>query len=224
MSMNLPESVRNAAINGDLEQVQAALQSGLNINAADENGNTLLMSVAMEGHDNIVTYLLSKGADIKKTDSSGGRAIVRAITSGHISTIKILLENGDSLKNMPINILGSIADTMDVDKNYGDYSQQSGYLETAEILLKNGADPDGTDPKDEEEYREFMEDDIEGLEDMGKRTPLIICARSGLHEMAELLIEYGANTKMIFCGMDVYEHAANRGDQKMMSIIKRGRR
>ena len=66
MSMNLPLSVRDAVINGDLPQIQAALQSGLNIDAADENGNTLLMSAAMEGHDNIVKYLLGKGADIKK--------------------------------------------------------------------------------------------------------------------------------------------------------------
>jgi outer membrane protein assembly factor BamB len=63
-----------AAYQGDLDAAKKALDSGANVNAADEYGNTALMLAAEASpgtNDHVVKLLLEKGADADARDPSG---------------------------------------------------------------------------------------------------------------------------------------------------------
>lgn len=83
----------NAAINGDLKKMNAALQAGARINLQDQHSKTALMYAAQLGKMNSVRYLVAAGADlsIKNMQEQGKtvvhyaknkRAIQRAIEEG----------------------------------------------------------------------------------------------------------------------------------------------
>jgi sRNA-binding protein len=60
-----------AAFNGELECVQALLESGADINHATTNLNTPLMKAAVYGHTACVRFLLGSGADVNKVNNKG---------------------------------------------------------------------------------------------------------------------------------------------------------
>lgn len=63
-----------AAYQGDLDEARKALDSGANVNAADEYGNTALMLAAEASpgsNDKVVKLLLERGADADARDPSG---------------------------------------------------------------------------------------------------------------------------------------------------------
>ena len=61
--LHLPELVYWASL-GDIEQVKQALQEGLDVNSADEEGYSALHAAAENDHLEIVKLLVSKGADV----------------------------------------------------------------------------------------------------------------------------------------------------------------
>ena len=61
--LHLPELVYWASL-GDIEQVEQALQEGLDVNSADEEGYSALHAAAENDHLEVVKLLISKGADI----------------------------------------------------------------------------------------------------------------------------------------------------------------
>ena len=61
--LELPELVYWASL-GDIEQVEYALNQGLDPNSADEEGYSALHAAAENDHLQIVKLLISKGADI----------------------------------------------------------------------------------------------------------------------------------------------------------------
>ncbi|ENX25263.1 hypothetical protein F891_03336 [Acinetobacter sp. CIP 101966] len=61
--LHLPELVYWASL-GDVEQVEQALQEGLDVNSADEEGYSALQAAAENDHLEVVKLLVSKGADI----------------------------------------------------------------------------------------------------------------------------------------------------------------
>lgn len=65
----------NAALAGDLAQVQAMIRAGTNINAARDGGWTSLMNATLQGHLPIVQYLLSMQADVNIRDHHGFTAL-----------------------------------------------------------------------------------------------------------------------------------------------------
>ena len=71
-----------AARNGRLDLVQAQVESGVNLNATDEDGNTPLMLAAEMGHLEVVSVLLDSGADINARNKHGATALSRAYSPG----------------------------------------------------------------------------------------------------------------------------------------------
>lgn len=61
--LHLPELVYWASL-GDIEQVEQALQEGLDVNSADEEGYSALHAAAENDHLEVVKLLVSKGADV----------------------------------------------------------------------------------------------------------------------------------------------------------------
>lgn len=89
-----------------LQLVKLLLNSGANVNAADETGFTPLMSAATAKmtsteQSNAVILLLSSGANINAQDKNGTTALMYAVLDNKPALVKLLLENGanESIKD-----------------------------------------------------------------------------------------------------------------------------
>ncbi len=80
------------AARGTLQQVQAELQKGEDVNPIDADGKTALMHAAGSNPDpRVVRALLSAGADIESVDVNGDSALIWAARSGRTPEVIITL-------------------------------------------------------------------------------------------------------------------------------------
>lgn len=86
-------SLFEAAEMGDLQGLSSELAKAADINAKNENGQTLLIIAAQEGHTSIIKLLLEKRADVKEV-GTGGSALVCAAMKGQTKAVTLLAENG----------------------------------------------------------------------------------------------------------------------------------
>jgi ankyrin repeat protein len=91
-------SLHEAAENGNLEQVEAHLRQGTDINKRDRDKMTALHYAAFNGHKKVVELLLEKGAELDAKGQEGGvTALHMAATRGHKDICKLLIEKGADL-------------------------------------------------------------------------------------------------------------------------------
>ncbi|MDH4227614.1 MAG: ankyrin repeat domain-containing protein [Deltaproteobacteria bacterium] len=83
-----------AAKAGDIGEVKALVEGGINIDETDSYGDTPLMWAAGEGNLDIVKYLAEKGADVNKKDIQGWTPLMSAAGSGSVEVVKFLLDKG----------------------------------------------------------------------------------------------------------------------------------
>ncbi len=85
-----------AAWNGDIDQVTAALQAGVDPNTRDPaNGLTVLMIAAGRGDIAMVETLLKAGADPLAVDSQAGASVLhKAVQGGNLRVVQRLVEAG----------------------------------------------------------------------------------------------------------------------------------
>lgn len=90
-----------AARLGDLDSCGQLLESGAEVDTADEAGWTALMGAAAEGHERIVQLLLDHGADAELESFDSATALHAATAYGHVGVVRQLLEAGaDSTPRM----------------------------------------------------------------------------------------------------------------------------
>lgn len=70
----------DAALNGGLAAITAALKNGMPVDQTDEYGNSLLMLAAFNGHDELVQALLAADADVALRNGEGRTALMFAST------------------------------------------------------------------------------------------------------------------------------------------------
>lgn len=79
---------------GNTQGVIEAINSGANINAKDDDGNTALMSAAGNRHTEIANALIKAGADVNAKINDGRTALMLAADQGHTETVNALIEAG----------------------------------------------------------------------------------------------------------------------------------
>jgi hypothetical protein len=84
----------NSAISGDLEAVKEALDSGTDVNARRENGDTALICAVQNDRVDVVRELIDRGADVNATRQDGLSALMVASFFGLSQIVELLLENG----------------------------------------------------------------------------------------------------------------------------------
>lgn len=89
----------HAAMNGRLEQAQALLKKGVDVNSKDLSGETPLMRAAWGGHLQVAKLLLEKGADVNAETKTGKTALQAALSNawmgrGQLEVAKFLKDNG----------------------------------------------------------------------------------------------------------------------------------
>jgi ankyrin repeat protein len=88
------EALRQAALDGQLNQVNSLMEAGTKVDSPDADGHTALMFAAFNGHSDIVLLLLDQGAALDRRDLMGRTALLYASTGPFPETVKILLDKG----------------------------------------------------------------------------------------------------------------------------------
>jgi ankyrin repeat protein len=113
--------LHQAARDGDVEQVGTLIDSGADLNAQGDNGETPLILAILEGHASVASLLIDGGADIQATayanaveiaeqllrggadindqmNKAGGTALSVASEEGHSGVVTVLIDHGADLE------------------------------------------------------------------------------------------------------------------------------
>ncbi len=129
------QALHEAALEGRLDLVAAAVDRGARINAADADGRTALMYAAFNGHTECVRWLLERGAAVDAHEYVGRTALMFASSGPSPETAQLLLEFGSNPN--------------DADEYEGwtplMFAAAEGQLEVIRALLDYGANPSAVD-------------------------------------------------------------------------------
>ena len=128
--MTINKQLLDAVATGDLEGVTRAIEGGADVNAAEENGYTVLMGAAFYSHTKIVEKLVELGADVNAADKYGCTVLMEAARYESNKALKVLVDLGAKVNA--------------VDKDYKItalvYAAERGNAENVAQLLELGAD------------------------------------------------------------------------------------
>ncbi len=164
------EALAAAVKAGDTAQVRAIIASGTPVDAPDWAGWSALNWAALLLETEIATYLLDQGADLEHL-APGGRSSGRPLTLAAkkyrgAAMVRLLLERGAKVDGT--DLLGRTGLMR---------AAEHGWLETVELLLAHGADPNRATPGSK------------------PQTALILARDRGHPVVAQRLIAAGAKEK-----------------------------
>ncbi|PAA62288.1 hypothetical protein BOX15_Mlig000739g2 [Macrostomum lignano] len=99
-----------AAARNDVDEVRSLLKSGVNPNAANEDGLTALHQCCIDNSETMCRLLLEFNADVNARDTEQWTPLHAAATCGHLGICRLLVNNGAELLsvnadgNMPYDI------------------------------------------------------------------------------------------------------------------------
>ena len=114
---------------GDLTAVKTLLESGADLRARDESGDTPLMAAALNADVGVLELLIEAGADVNVTNQAGATPLLRAATFDEKT--RLLVAKGADVKarshtgNTPLILA----------------ARQAGNSRTVKFLLDQGVDP-----------------------------------------------------------------------------------
>jgi ankyrin repeat protein len=168
---------------GDLPLVRALLAAGADVNAVNRFGVTPLHEAATVGQAGIVGALLKAGAKANAAYGEGETVLMLAARSGSLPAVTALLEGGAAV-NATESWRGQSALMMAAAENHGPI---------VKALLDAGANPNG---RTKEYTFQALSGGAGGIihdRPQGSLTPLILAARHGAIDSAQLLITKGAD-------------------------------
>ena len=179
----------------------AAEKGAIDLNAADEDGNTALLLAAAEGRHKAVTVLLSlrSDVDINAADREGWRSLHKAARDGHLKTCEVLVQHGadvhgdDAQHHSGPRHPGEGDDTHDD----GDMSSSGG---TGILSGGESRGEQGMDAK-------LGQNRAGALLPRGKSTPCHEAAKNGQEKVVRFLAS---------CGADL----TSRGDEENRNVFK----
>ncbi|WP_289053247.1 ankyrin repeat domain-containing protein [Carboxylicivirga marina] len=120
----------DSALNGNIEPVQEAVESGIDIESRNENGYTALMLAAYNGHHHILKFLIEKGAKIDAVESLNRTALMFACTGPFEQAVEVLIKAGADVN------------AIDGHENWTPvmFAAGEGQLQVIKLLVANGAD------------------------------------------------------------------------------------
>jgi len=161
----MSNAIHDAIFEGDIDRVRAILNSGINIETKNGDGDTpFLTCCTYRPLPEVINLLIDYGADINARNMKGETSLSIAVNKKKGALIDILLKN-----KAEINV---VSDDGETPLFRAIYKSQ---LELAKELLGRGADPtlNPSDPKN--------------------GTALLWAAGSGDLELVKMLVNYGAD-------------------------------
>eukprot|EP00919_Chromeraceae_sp_WS-2016_P000585 GHVR01001498.1.p1 GENE.GHVR01001498.1~~GHVR01001498.1.p1 ORF type:complete len:189 (+),score=16.30 GHVR01001498.1:166-732(+) len=83
-----------ASKNGQLDMVRYLIESGVDVNARQNDGSTALSEASKNGLLDVVRILVDKGADVNATQNNG---LIDASRKGYWDVVKFLIESGEDV-------------------------------------------------------------------------------------------------------------------------------
>lgn len=120
-----------AAQEGHLDLVRFLLETGANVHAQTQTGDTALTYACENGHTDVADVLLCYGAELEHESEGGRTPLMKACRAGHICTIKFLISKGADVNRQSTSN----------DHTPLSLACAGGHQAVVEVLLKNGADP-----------------------------------------------------------------------------------
>src|SRR5580658_760187 len=199
-----------ASQNGSAAMVGKLLAAGANPNLALLSGETPVMVAARSGYPDIVRQLLAKDANVNARGPRGHTALMWAVSQKHPDVVKTLLEQGADVQLrtevwnevmavpphgfLPYNqAIPHGADTALL------FAARVGDLDSAKLLVAAGA---GVNDRD-----------AWGV------SATVLAAHSDFRELAELLLDKGADPNVAEAGFTALHEAIMRRDEMMVSAL-----
>ncbi|KID81420.1 Ankyrin repeat-containing domain protein [Metarhizium guizhouense ARSEF 977] len=202
-------ALHRAALRGDLEEIEAQLNQGADINAEDQDGWTPLICALKQDHFEAFKALITYGADINKPDKKKFTPLHLAFGAGDVS----LSQRKDYI-NFKMTLISASRIKLD-EKDHEErtpllYAVMSGSVFFVNLLLGNGADVNDKDNLgrtamhhavflESEEMMEMLFQggaDINAQDDTGQ-TPLHWAGGMNKAGVATWLCDHGGDTKLL---------------------------
>ncbi|MEI6513700.1 MAG: ankyrin repeat domain-containing protein [bacterium] len=219
-------SINKISMDGWIQLPSEGSTSSNSASNAPVPTSAALFKAVRAGNLKKVRTLIAKGVDMNSTDDDGQTPIMIAVKSRYVEVAKLLIEK--DAEGADINAKDKRGDTALM------FAAQEGFTNTVKMLIELGADVNATNIENETPliYATFggHTKTVKALLDMGANansqagsgyTALIIAAEHGYSEIAELLLEKGAEFRLAN-GMNAYNIAVEKGNTKIVDIIKKG--
>jgi uncharacterized protein len=211
----------------DMMAINAFLDAGINPNAQDADGRTVLIAAAARGDLEVVNKLLSRGADPNVKDKRNYTALSHASEAMYEDAVDALLSrpevdpNSRGLNNRPVLLAyvwrdnkarvekllarGADVNAQDADGDTALHgAAQTGNVEIIRMLLDKGANPNA--------------------QNRSGGTPLMWSAVYGHDDAARLLLSRGADTSLKDSdGVTAAEWAVRNKREKVSLILRQKR-
>jgi len=116
------------ALKGDVSSLSRLLSSGADVNYADHQGNTALMTASPHDKPSVIELLLKQGANPNAKQKDGYTALIFAAQKGHTAVIQLLLDNGADINAAGLNGVTALW-----------AASYFGQLDATALLLRKGA-------------------------------------------------------------------------------------
>lgn len=120
-----------AAQEGHLDLVRFLLETGADVHAQTQTGDTALTYACENGHTDVADVLMCYGAELEHESEGGRTPLMKACRAGHICTIKFLISKGADVNRQSTSN----------DHTPLSLACAGGHQAVVEVLLKNGSDP-----------------------------------------------------------------------------------
>ncbi len=87
-------TIHSAAYLGNLDEVEKFVDTGTNIDAEDQEGQTVVDMAVSGGNADVVRFLVDKGVDVNQAGESGWTPLHRAASEGRKNVTKVLIAAG----------------------------------------------------------------------------------------------------------------------------------
>ncbi|UCC96497.1 MAG: ankyrin repeat domain-containing protein [Phycisphaerales bacterium] len=137
-------TLHDAAVAGDVDEVNSLLSKGADINQKNRMGGTPLHTAMMNRQKAIVELLIAKGADVNARNSSGDTPLALAVKAGQKDIVEQLIAKGAD-----VNVMAGPGE------NALSLAKKGGHTEIVDLLVKNGAKEPSLEDIDGEMYGDY---------------------------------------------------------------------
>jgi len=208
-----------AAGAGNIEAVKQHLAKGVDVDAKNKDEATALHVAAFLGQYEVAELLIQKGADVNVSDDDGGTALHAAAFLGQYEVAKLLVQKGADV-NARKNDGATAMDVLKVDWDTTLFiarllqiqvdreKVEAGRAQIVELLRQHGAQTDFAGPVDNDIWTAAGAGNLEAVKqhlakgvdvdakNKDEATALHVAAFLGQYEVAELLIQKGADVNV----------------------------